>query len=168
MSVSKPDNVVDYVETTTEQGNGTAVMGASQQVKDFQARQQSMTRKESIKEHWKPLAWCMFMFYTCIMFGFDSLAGGVVVSIFEFRRDFGHPFAGDYVIDANWQLAFQAATLFGRISRYLLRKKCTDNDDRYHLWWFLDWFWCQQMGSSTLHTDRIHYQHWYEIPWQHQ
>ncbi|KAH7138979.1 general substrate transporter [Dendryphion nanum] len=115
MSVSKPDNVVDYVESTTEQGNGMAVMGASQRVKDYQAQQQSMTRKESIKEHWKPLAWCMFMFYTCIMFGFDSLAGGVVVSIFEFRRDFGHPYAGDYVVDANWQLGFQAATLFGII-----------------------------------------------------
>jgi MFS family permease len=53
------------------------------------------------------------MFYTCIMFGFDSLAGGVVVSIAEFRKDFGHPYAGDYVVDANWQLGFQAATLFG-------------------------------------------------------
>lgn len=53
------------------------------------------------------------MFYTCIMFGFDSLAGGVVVGISEFRKDFGHPYAGDYVVDANWQLGFQAATLFG-------------------------------------------------------
>ncbi|KAF2712661.1 hypothetical protein K504DRAFT_531721 [Pleomassaria siparia CBS 279.74] len=50
-----------------------------------------------------------FMFYTCIMFGFDSLAGGVVVvvvvvSIAEFGKDFGRAYAGDYyVVDANWQ-----------------------------------------------------------------
>ncbi|KAF2033341.1 MFS general substrate transporter [Setomelanomma holmii] len=55
------------------------------------------------------------MFFTCIMFGFDSLAGGVGVSIVEFRKDFGHPYGGDYVVDTNWQLGFQAATLFGII-----------------------------------------------------
>lgn len=107
MTDRKPDTDVDYVETATMHTNEqpAAVVGASQLVKDFQARQQAMTRKESIKENWKPLAWCMFMFYTCIMFGFDSLAGGVVVSIVEFRRDFGHPYEGDYVIDANWQVS---------------------------------------------------------------
>lgn len=42
------------------------------------------------------------MFYACIMFGFDSLASGVVVSIAEFHKDFGTPYAGDYVVDANW------------------------------------------------------------------
>lgn len=39
--------------------------------------------------------------------------GGIV----EFRKDFGHPFAGDYVIDANWQLGFQATTLGGKLRR---------------------------------------------------
>lgn len=53
------------------------------------------------------------MFFICILWGFDGLAGGVVVSIEQFRKDFGRPFAGDYVVDANWQLGFLAATLFG-------------------------------------------------------
>jgi hypothetical protein len=52
------------------------------------------------------------------MFGFDSLAGGVVVGITEFRKDFGTPFGGDYVVDANWQLGFQAATLFGKLNHH--------------------------------------------------
>lgn len=56
------------------------------------------------------------MFFLCIAWGFDGLAGGVVVSIAEFRKDFGRPYAGDYVVDANWQLGFTSATLFGRIS----------------------------------------------------
>jgi hypothetical protein len=56
----------------------------------------------------------MYTFFICTMFGFDSLAGGVVISIQQFRKDFGHPYAGDYVVDANWQLGFQAATLFGK------------------------------------------------------
>lgn len=47
------------------------------------------------------------------MWGFDGLAGGVVVSIAEFRKDYGTAYEGDYVVDADWQLGFQAATLFG-------------------------------------------------------
>lgn len=54
------------------------------------------------------------MFFLCITWGFDGLAGGIVVSITEFRRDFGTPYDGDYVVDANWQLGFQAATIFSR------------------------------------------------------
>lgn len=45
------------------------------------------------------------------MFGLDSLAGGVVVFNVDFRKDFSHPFAGDYVGDATWQLGFQAVFL---------------------------------------------------------
>ena len=44
------------------------------------------------------------MFFICIMWGFDGLAGGVVVSIAEFRQDYGTAYDGDYVVDANWQL----------------------------------------------------------------
>jgi hypothetical protein len=55
------------------------------------------------------------MFFTCILFGYDSLAGGVVVAISEFRKHFGAPFGGDYVIDANWQIGYTAATLVGMI-----------------------------------------------------
>jgi len=107
------------VETNENTGPAPAVVGSSQHLKDFETRQHGLTRKEAIKEHWKPIAWCLYMFFTCVMYGFDSLAGGVVVGITEFRKDFGHPFAGDYVIDANWQLGFQAATLGGKYQSYI-------------------------------------------------
>lgn len=48
------------------------------------------------------------------MFGYDSLAGGVVIGIAAFRKDFGYPYDGDYVVAAHWQLGFQAATLGGK------------------------------------------------------
>ena len=41
------------------------------------------------------------------MFGYDSLAGNIVISILQFRRDFGYPYGEDYVVSADWQLAFQ-------------------------------------------------------------
>ncbi|KAH7094994.1 general substrate transporter [Paraphoma chrysanthemicola] len=112
MTDSKPD----MVELTEAAGEARVpVVDASATLQAFIERQNSLTRREAIREHFKSILWCFYMFFTCIMFGFDSLAGGVVVSIVEFRKDFGHPYAGDYVVDANWQLGFQAATLFGII-----------------------------------------------------
>lgn len=54
-----------------------------------------------------------YMFFICVLFGYDSLAGGVVVGIEQFRKQFGVPFDGDYVVNANWQLGFLGATLGG-------------------------------------------------------
>jgi MFS family permease len=60
------------------------------------------------------------MFYLCITWGFDDLAGSIAVSIPEFRRDFGRSYGGDYVVDADWQLGFTAASMFGIIVGGLL------------------------------------------------
>ncbi|KAH7136305.1 general substrate transporter [Dactylonectria macrodidyma] len=81
----------------------------------FEHRQHNLTRLEALKENKWPLVWCMYMFFLCITWGYDGLAGGIVISIAEFRKDFGTPYNGDWVIDANWQLGFQAATTFGLI-----------------------------------------------------
>ncbi|KAL3469306.1 general substrate transporter [Aspergillus californicus] len=49
------------------------------------------------------------------MYGYDSLAGSNVVSIAEFRKDFGFRYGNEYVVSADWQLGFQAATFGGLI-----------------------------------------------------
>lgn len=62
----------------------------------------------------------MYSFFICILFGYDGLAGGIVVSIEQFRIDFGSEFEGTYVVSANWQVGWLAATLFGMVSGGLL------------------------------------------------
>ncbi|CAI6340140.1 unnamed protein product [Periconia digitata] len=118
-TTSKPEDPT-MVELSSPADSSSAVIATSQTAQAFEARQHSLTRSEAIREHWKAIAWCFYMFFTCIMYGFDSLAGGVVVGITEFRKDFGHPFGGDYVVDANWQLGFQAATLGGIVGGGLM------------------------------------------------
>ncbi|KAF1959490.1 general substrate transporter [Byssothecium circinans] len=110
---TEPMATATSLSTTPDASGAAAVVNSSQLLKDFEARQHSLTRKEAILEHWKSIAWCFYMFFTCITYGFDSLAGGVVIGIAKFREDFGYPFAGDYVVDASWQLGFLAATLGG-------------------------------------------------------
>lgn len=102
-------DAVQHTETTAR------VLEATSGAAEFEAEQHALSRTEAIKMNVKPLAWCMYMFFICIMWGFDGLAGGVVTSIAEFRKDFGYPYAGDYVVDANWQLGWLAATLFGLV-----------------------------------------------------
>lgn len=55
------------------------------------------------------------MFVVCIMYGYDALAGSVVISIEEFRKDFGFRYGDEYVVGADWQLGFQAGFFAGLI-----------------------------------------------------
>lgn len=48
------------------------------------------------------------------MWGYEGLAGTAVIGLGAFRVIYGHPYEGDYVVDANWQLGFTAATLAGK------------------------------------------------------
>lgn len=48
------------------------------------------------------------------MYGYDNVAGSVVISITEFRKDFGYLYNGEWVVGADWQLGFQAAFFFGK------------------------------------------------------
>ncbi|KAH8669748.1 putative general alpha-glucoside permease [Tricladium varicosporioides] len=94
---------------------GGQVLAISKTVANYEEAQHTQTKINALKENWKGIGWCMYMFFICIMFGYDSLAGGIVISIQEFRKDFGYPYAGDYVVSADWQLGFQAATLGGLV-----------------------------------------------------
>lgn len=105
----------EHADPVPEIEDGQAIMTTSALAARFEHEQHSLTRTQAVRANLKPLMWCAYMFFVCIMWGFDSLAGGIVVAISEFRKDFGVPYAGDYVVDANWQLGWQAATLFGLV-----------------------------------------------------
>ncbi|KIV98804.1 uncharacterized protein PV09_09454 [Verruconis gallopava] len=111
------DHETTQIDVTAEKPSQSshAVIVGSEQLKNFEKYQHSLTRLEAFKQEWKCIMWCIYMFFVCILFGFDALAGGVVVSIEQFRVHFGKPFDGGYVVDANWQLGFLAATLFGLV-----------------------------------------------------
>ncbi|KAF6806627.1 maltose permease [Colletotrichum sojae] len=99
-----------HLESKSE--DAPAILATSSLAARFEHRQHTLTKMEAIKENKWPLLWCLYMFFLCITWGFDGMAGGIVVSITEFRKDFGTPYEGDYVVGAIWQLGFQAATIF--------------------------------------------------------
>lgn len=76
-----------------------------------------LSSRAALRQNPRVIVWVVFMLFTCIMWGYDGLAGGVVVGIPEFRRDFGYQMNGTYVLRAQWQSAFnscgQASMFFG-------------------------------------------------------
>lgn len=45
------------------------------------------------------------MVWVLILTGYENQTGGMVISIPQFRKDFGFEFGGSYVLDAKWQSA---------------------------------------------------------------
>ena len=56
-------------------------------------------------------AWCIYAIWCVILISFDTQAGGAVVGIPQFRKDFGYEYDGDYVLPAGWQSAFNGAPI---------------------------------------------------------
>ena len=68
-----------------------------------------LSKFESIKRFPQSCFWCLFAVWCVLVVSFDNQAAGSILSIPEFRKDFGTYFDGNYVLDSNWQAAFQGA-----------------------------------------------------------
>lgn len=66
-------------------------------------------RLEAFVKHPWACFWCGFACWCLILFTFEVQAGGAVLGIPQFRKDFGSEFQGGYVLDTQWQSAFNGA-----------------------------------------------------------
>ncbi|CDK24044.1 unnamed protein product [Kuraishia capsulata CBS 1993] len=62
-----------------------------------------LTRWQAMKTYPKATAWILFNVWVMILVGYENQAGGIVISIPQFRKDFGYFYEGTYVLDATWQ-----------------------------------------------------------------
>lgn len=61
---------------------------------------------QALKKHPKTIMWCVFALWVLLLSSFDNQAGGIVIGVPEFRKDFGFAFEGNYVLPAKWQSAY--------------------------------------------------------------
>jgi SP family general alpha glucoside:H+ symporter-like MFS transporter len=61
---------------------------------------------QAITKHPKTIVWCVFALWVLLLSSFDNQAGGIVIGVPEFRKDFGSAFEGNYVLPAKWQSAY--------------------------------------------------------------
>jgi SP family general alpha glucoside:H+ symporter-like MFS transporter len=96
-----------------ERGRNASVVSApdtSQFVQETghaaQQEDHNLSKWQAIKNNPINFLWCIYGIWALIVIGFDNQAGGIVISIPQFRKDYGYYFQGNYVIDAGWQSAF--------------------------------------------------------------
>ncbi|KAI0725563.1 maltose permease [Fomitopsis betulina] len=79
--------------------------------------EKSYTPFQAVRIYWKATIWCLFMCMGALLWGYDSQVGGGLLSVPSFRRDFGFQSggAGEYILAAKWQSAFNSASSIGGI-----------------------------------------------------
>ncbi|KAH0420497.1 hypothetical protein CcaCcLH18_13989 [Colletotrichum camelliae] len=73
------------------------------------AEEHELGKLESLRKYPKASFWCVYAVWCVLVLSFENQAGGSILSIPEFRKDFGHFYDGDYVLDTKWQSAFNGA-----------------------------------------------------------
>lgn len=55
------------------------------------------------------ITWCVYMLWCILANNYAKTAGQSVLGIPQFRKDFGSPYQGNYVLSARWQSAYYGA-----------------------------------------------------------
>lgn len=76
----------------------------------------NISKWQSVKLNPKAVAWCFFIVWSTLLVSFEGQAGGAITGITEFRKDFGSPYDGNWVLPANWQSAYTGGPLVSGIA----------------------------------------------------
>ncbi|KAH9917803.1 maltose permease [Fomitopsis serialis] len=79
------------------------------------ASEKAYTPLQAVRVYWQATLWCLFMCMGALLWGYDSQVGGGLLSVPSFRRDFGFYSggAGEYILAAQWQSAFNSVSSIG-------------------------------------------------------
>lgn len=64
---------------------------------------------ESLRTYRWAILWCVYMLWCILANNYAKTAGQSVLGIPQFRKDFGSPYEGNYVLSAKWQSAYYGA-----------------------------------------------------------
>ncbi|EFX04971.1 maltose permease [Grosmannia clavigera kw1407] len=83
-----------------------------------------------IKNNKVCVAWLLYIIFVLCIQGFDNQAGSIVISIEQFRKDFGYYYDGNYVLPAKWQSAFSGGPVASAIVGALISAQLADRVGR--------------------------------------
>ncbi|OQU98379.1 hypothetical protein CLAIMM_04175 [Cladophialophora immunda] len=90
----------------------------------------SRSRLQAIRKNPWAFGWCLYAVWTILLVSVEDQASYNVLSIPEFRKDFGSSFGGNYVLAASWQSAFSGAPIATRIIGALAAGQVADHIGR--------------------------------------
>lgn len=91
------------------------VIGASAAQEDHE-----QTVYQAIAQYPTAILWCAYAIWVLALSSYDNQAGGVFLAIPQFRKDFGFPFDGNYVLPAKWQSAYSGGPTASSVISYHL------------------------------------------------
>ncbi|EXJ80931.1 hypothetical protein A1O3_07219 [Capronia epimyces CBS 606.96] len=71
---------------------------------------QTQSYAQAVRDHPPAFLWCMYIVWVMLSSNYTNTAGSSVLGIPRFRKDFGHPYQGGYVLAAKWQSAYYGAS----------------------------------------------------------
>ncbi|KAF9240471.1 maltose permease [Melanogaster broomeanus] len=77
------------------------------------ATEHAMTPIQAMRTYWRAFLWCLFMCMGGLLWGYDSQVGGGLLSVPEFRTDFGYMDGDQAILAASWQSAFNSVSSIG-------------------------------------------------------
>lgn len=98
---------VNKISTVIEVGHEPSIR--SQDSSDVSDAPKNETYLQAIRAHPRAFMWCMYIVWVMLSSNYINTAGGSVLGIPRFRKDFGSPYKGDYVLPAAWQSAYFGA-----------------------------------------------------------
>ncbi|KAH8649798.1 general substrate transporter [Xylariales sp. PMI_506] len=66
---------------------------------------------QTIRNQPKLVGWCFYAILCCLLISFENQAASMVLTVPEFRKDFGYLYEGSYVLETAWQSAFYGAPI---------------------------------------------------------
>ncbi|KAH0834933.1 general substrate transporter [Lanmaoa asiatica] len=99
-------NEIASIDKGTPQGNLTFLAQAA-------ATEHALTPLQAIRTYWRAFLWCMFMCIGALLWGYDAQVGGGLLSVPQFRTDFGYVSDNQPILPASWQSAFNSVSSIG-------------------------------------------------------
>ncbi|KAF8552470.1 maltose permease [Imleria badia] len=77
------------------------------------ATEHALTPLQAMRTYWRAFFWCLFMCIGALLWGYDAQVGGGLLSVPQFRTDFGYISEGQPILPASWQSAFNSVSSIG-------------------------------------------------------
>ncbi|KAK9311248.1 general substrate transporter [Lipomyces starkeyi] len=68
-----------------------------------------LSKWQAMRQNSRSFAWCLFAVWAVLLVSFENQASGNILGIPEFRKDFGHFYQDEWLLDTKWQSAFSGA-----------------------------------------------------------
>ncbi|KAN0086099.1 General substrate transporter [Tylopilus felleus] len=103
----EPTEIASIDKGSAQHGNLTFLAQAA-------VTEHALTPLQAMRIYWRALFWCLFMCIGALLWGYDSQVGGGLLSVSQFRTDFGYVTSdGETILPASWQSAFNSVSSIG-------------------------------------------------------